>query len=132
MELVRHLPGCGTWSRAGSEICYLICRDRSALELGLFSITGEVLPVYVCVSALAVHGRVLVFLQGSERQQPCVLILYFFGWVPPRPCLLWTKASWLQINQSKRDNLVFALWKDFTSAHRIRLTSNVGMHVDIA
>ncbi len=61
VELVRHLPEVAR-GHVRSLFFYLVCKDLH----GLFSLS----PVRYCmylVSTVAVHGRVLVCPQGSER-----------------------------------------------------------------
>jgi hypothetical protein len=93
---------------------YLICSDHSAFELdvvhGLFSLS----PVRYCmygVSTVAVHGRVLVCPQGSERGSSRAFETDWDSW-EDRPSLAFygnmaEAGPRLQINQSTRDSLVF-------------------------
>jgi hypothetical protein len=61
--------------------CGCGCRDHSALELDGTACSLSPVRYGMCgVSAVAVHGRVLVCPQGCERGSSCVF-------VPPQPCL---------------------------------------------
>ena len=63
--------------------------------------------MYVYLLLLCMAVSLYVCKGGSDSNRAFDTVLFWVG--TARPCLLWTKASWLQINQSKRDSLVFSL-----------------------